>query len=119
MKTLFQVSFKRQDMETPVTMTIYQVENGVLFSIPGNSYDKFSTYKDAVAVLKDFINFEIDSSIDFNTEITAEVYCKLFGYPPVDDDLERINCKKTGFGHSVCGWCKEHNKARFMCGCQH
>jgi len=39
------------------------------------------------------------------------------GYPPVDDDLERVNCNKAGEpGHFYCGWCLQCNLPRFKCG---
>lgn len=40
------------------------------------------------------------------------------GTPPVQDDLDRVNCPKAGeTGHWQCGWCEVHDKPRFMCGC--
>lgn len=34
------------------------------------------------------------------------------------DCQERVDCKKAGeVGHWMCGWCTEHNKPRFQCGC--
>lgn len=40
------------------------------------------------------------------------------GTPPVQDDLDRVNCPKAGeMGHWQCGWCEEHDRPRFMCGC--
>ena len=49
---------------------------------------------------------------------TAQEFEAAVGYPPQDDDLERTNCDKVGnITHSCCGWCGEHNKPRFICGC--
>lgn len=40
------------------------------------------------------------------------------GREPQQDDMERSNCDRPGFpGHAFCGWCQEHNKPRFECGC--
>lgn len=40
------------------------------------------------------------------------------GNPPEHDDLDRVNCARIGeYGHTSCGWCDEHNKPRFACGC--
>ena len=51
-------------------------------------------------------------------EITAKYFAEKTGNEPVDDDLERCNCKKAGeFGHSCCGWCPAHNLPVFQCGC--
>lgn len=50
--------------------------------------------------------------------MTAEEYEELLGVAPIQDDLERVNCKTAGqTGHRQCGWCLEHQKPRFMCGC--
>ena len=49
--------------------------------------------------------------------ITAEQFEEAVGYPPEHDDLERVNCDKAGeVGHTMCGWCEECGKPRFMCG---
>ena len=41
-----------------------------------------------------------------------------FGYPPAEDDLHRVCCDQAGeFGHFQCGWCMDHETARFACGC--
>ena len=40
------------------------------------------------------------------------------GRDPENDDLERVNCPFAGSTmHSMCGWCQEHDKPRFYCGC--
>lgn len=45
-------------------------------------------------------------------------YKDKFGHEPIQDDLERVNCKDIGIvGHSQCGVCEKHNKPRFACGC--
>lgn len=50
--------------------------------------------------------------------ITAEKFEAKVGHKPEQDDLERSNCDRVGsVGHSMCGWCDEHEKPRFMCGC--
>ena len=50
--------------------------------------------------------------------MTRFKFKRKMGYKPQDDDLERVNCKLAGkIGHSLCGWCKIHDKPRFMCGC--
>jgi hypothetical protein len=50
--------------------------------------------------------------------IIAEDYKKATGDDPANDDLERCNCEDAGkmFHHS-CGWCFEHNRPIFQCGC--
>lgn len=51
-------------------------------------------------------------------EVTAEEFKKKTGHLPVQDDLERCNCKLAGqVGHLQCGWCKVHDQPRFICGC--
>lgn len=43
---------------------------------------------------------------------------KKFGRKPIQDDLDRVNCKEVGtVGHSQCGVCTTHDKPRFGCGC--
>jgi len=50
--------------------------------------------------------------------ITAEKFKEATGFEPENDDLERCNCTEAGkLGHHYCGWCDEHNKPVFMCGC--
>lgn len=40
------------------------------------------------------------------------------GRPPENDDLERVNCAKAGEpGHHFCGWCGDHNRPMYECGC--
>lgn len=47
--------------------------------------------------------------------VTAEYFRTLTGHDPVDDDLERCNCRKAGeFMHRGCGMCK-HDQPVFMC----
>lgn len=50
-------------------------------------------------------------------EITAEMFKEFTGREPMDDDLERCNCKKVGQpGHMSCGWNKALNLPRFEVG---
>jgi hypothetical protein len=40
------------------------------------------------------------------------------GYTPENDDMDRVNCTEAGNPtHSFCGWCNDHDKPRFICGC--
>ncbi len=42
----------------------------------------------------------------------------LYGHPPEQDQLHRVNCDQAGrISHSQCGICEEHQRPRFMCGC--
>lgn len=43
-------------------------------------------------------------------------YTALFG-EPLQDDLERTNCKEVGVRHFNCGICPAHCLPRFKCGC--
>ncbi len=48
----------------------------------------------------------------------AELFKEKTGYSPEYDDLDRVNCDKAGeVGHWTCGWCEEHDKPCFICGC--
>jgi hypothetical protein len=50
--------------------------------------------------------------------MTEEEFERVMGRPPVNDDLHRVNCKEAGaVGHFFCGWCLEHQKPKFECGC--
>ena len=50
--------------------------------------------------------------------ITADKFEEKLGYPPKNDDLDRINCPYIGeLAHMSCGWCLKHDKPRFICGC--
>ena len=50
--------------------------------------------------------------------ITKKQFKKATGYEPKDDDMERVNCVRIGdVGHISCGWCNNHKKPRFVCGC--
>ncbi len=49
--------------------------------------------------------------------VTEEEFEKAIGWPPNDDDMERVNCKTVGdIGHWSCGWCNICDKPRFECG---
>ena len=49
--------------------------------------------------------------------ITAEQYKEAVGVDPINDDLERCNCKKAGeMGHWFCGWDKITNLPVFLSG---
>lgn len=51
-------------------------------------------------------------------EITAEYFIAKTETEPEGDDLDRCNCKEAGeVGHQSCGWCNEHDKPVFQCGC--
>jgi hypothetical protein len=48
--------------------------------------------------------------------MTEEQFLAKFGHKPVNDDLDRINCRLVGdigSGHSQCGLCR-HGMAKFM-----
>jgi hypothetical protein len=48
-------------------------------------------------------------------EITREMFIAYTGFEPVDDDLERCNCKNAGdLGHFHCGWNKARELPQFM-----
>lgn len=50
--------------------------------------------------------------------INEEYFEKRVGSPPIQDDMVRVNCACVGeSGHLQCGWCKKHDKPRFVCGC--
>jgi hypothetical protein len=50
--------------------------------------------------------------------MTREQFIVRFGYEPIDDDLERVECARAGqFGHRQCGMCERHECPRFQCGC--
>lgn len=50
--------------------------------------------------------------------MTAEGFASFTGRAPEHDDLERVNCTKFGNpGHHMCGWCYDHERPRFECGC--
>lgn len=49
--------------------------------------------------------------------ITSEHFRKATGRDPINDQLERVNCEKAGkFGHSMCGWCQQHDVPITWCG---
>jgi hypothetical protein len=48
-------------------------------------------------------------------EITAEWFEEIVGNSPIQDDLERCNCKSAGqVGHSDCGWNFTRNYPNFL-----
>lgn len=48
-------------------------------------------------------------------DMTEAEYTKFVGRPPIQDDLERVNCKDAGkHGHSFCGWNACKNMPMFM-----
>jgi len=47
-------------------------------------------------------------------KITREIFIQATGYEPIEDDLERCNCKKDH--HFSCGWNNEKNMPVFMVG---
>lgn len=52
-----------------------------------------------------------------NSVITASEFELHVGYPPEDDDLERVNCDTPGIkGHTQCGWNWKRNLPVFMVG---
>ena len=65
--------------------------------------------------------FDIGESHELTDEERARlapVFEALTGREPVNDDLERVSCKRAGqFGHYMCGMCREHTLPRFECGC--
>jgi len=47
--------------------------------------------------------------------ITAEYFEKITGWKPVQDDLDRCNCKNAGeIGHKNCGWNFVKNLPNFV-----
>ena len=66
-----------------------------------------------------FLRLVMIISIDRNKldTITRRHYVAATGVEPIQDDLERSNCKQAGeIGHMCCGWDHAHNKPRFMTG---
>lgn len=50
--------------------------------------------------------------------MTEAEFTQLAGYPPENDDLDRVNCERVGVpGHFLCGMCSVHEKPRTVCGC--
>lgn len=49
--------------------------------------------------------------------ITKKYFVGRVGSLPINDDLERCNCKEAGrIGHFFCGWCKNCDLPVFICG---
>lgn len=51
-------------------------------------------------------------------KVTKKIFEDKVGRKPVDDDLERANCNYRGEIHTHCGWCVDHDKPIFVCGCR-
>jgi uracil-DNA glycosylase len=50
-------------------------------------------------------------------DISAERFTAAVGREPENDDLDRCNCPEAGkIGHSGCGWCRQCDRPRFICG---
>jgi hypothetical protein len=50
--------------------------------------------------------------------MTEQEFEDLVGRPPENDDMHRVNCTEAGTtGHFLCGWCMDHGRPRFVCGC--
>jgi hypothetical protein len=50
-------------------------------------------------------------------EISAEYFKEATGHDPIQDDLERSNCKEAGeLGHGSCGWNHQRDMPVFMVG---
>ncbi len=50
--------------------------------------------------------------------ITREYFIERVGREPINDDLERCNCKDAGkINHLLCGWCNDCDLPKFMCQC--
>ena len=52
-------------------------------------------------------NSQVEATV---MNMTEQEYTKKVGSPPIQDDLERVNCPIVGeIGHSSCGWnsCKD------------
>ena len=66
----------------------------------------------------DYVVRETIRMLSGTDRIDAQKFVNAVGRDPVDDDLERCNCEQAGkTGHWSCGWCKDHNKPVFACGC--
>ena len=52
-----------------------------------------------------------------NPAIDTSMFTELVGREPINDDLERVNCKKAGeVAHTTCGFSWEHNKPIYSVG---
>ena len=50
-------------------------------------------------------------------KITEEKFKECVGDLPINDDLERCNCKEAGqVGHYLCGWDEKRNMPVFIPG---
>ena len=58
---------------------------------------------------------ESERPVHLNRKMTYDDYVKIVGVPPIDDDLDRVNCGKVGqVGHEMCGWNPLTQRPRFM-----
>jgi len=52
-------------------------------------------------------------------EMTAQEFEGKTGSPPIEDELERVNCPRVGIaGHRNCGWCDICDNPAFSCECR-
>jgi hypothetical protein len=50
--------------------------------------------------------------------INRRIFYQATGRFPQQGDIENCNCKHAGEpGHYHCGWCLDHHKPAFECGC--
>lgn len=59
---------------------------------------------------------------EVSVPITEAEFEAKVGRPPLQDDLERVNCTNPEAGqrgHRQCGWCETHNLPYFECWCQY
>jgi hypothetical protein len=48
--------------------------------------------------------------------MTAQEFEEKTGSPPIEDELERVNCPRVGIaGHRNCGWCAICDNPAFSC----
>ena len=57
---------------------------------------------------------EMKKKYEAGEDITAEYFKNATGDEPINDDLERSNCRLNKVGHWCCGWNWEQNLPRFM-----
>lgn len=50
--------------------------------------------------------------------MNAQEFEEKMGRPPIQDDLDRVNCLKKGeIGHTRCGWCEKCDRPNWLCIC--